>query len=144
MGKQYLLDAPTYESAGKGYAWIMINYSTLSDENKEELFAIEETRDKNGSNVGQKIVWLIKGPSCMYTFGKNTNTEEKNELYEKFKAKSFVFMYNSDRYPKEVAILRMPINSKTTVKDVELYFDKLIERFRVQQIEINNRNQDRE
>lgn len=55
-GKELFLDAPTYESAGKGYAWIMINYNTLSDENKEELFAIEETKDSKGSNIGEKIV----------------------------------------------------------------------------------------
>lgn len=32
----------TFKSEGKGYAWIMINFSTLSDENKQILFSLEK------------------------------------------------------------------------------------------------------
>lgn len=144
-GKEYFLDAPTYESAGKGYAWIMLNYDSLSDENKEELFSIEKTQDSNGINIGEKIVWFIQGPSVMYNFNMlKTKEQKKNILDEKFKNSSFILQYNSDWYPKQVVILRMPINNKTTVTDVELYFEKLIERLKQQQVEINNPSMERE
>ena len=32
---------PTFLSAGKGYAWIMINYNTLSDNSKQHLLPIK-------------------------------------------------------------------------------------------------------
>lgn len=34
--------------AGKGYAWIMLNFNTLSDENKDLLFELEERIGKDG------------------------------------------------------------------------------------------------
>lgn len=144
-GKQYFLDAPTYESAGKGYAWIMLNYSSLSDENKEELFLLEEAKDSNGINIGEKIVWFVQGPSVMYDFNITKSKEQKeNTLEEKFKNHSFILQYNSDRYPKQVVILRMPINNKTTVTDVELYFEKITERLKSQQMDRNTPSIDRE
>ena len=97
-GKQYFLDALTYESAGKGYAWIMFNYDSLSDENKEELFLMEEMKDSNGINIGEKIVWFIQGPSFMYDF--SITKSKENILDGKFKNHSFILQYNSDRYPK--------------------------------------------
>ena len=32
---------PTFDDVGKGYAWIMINFDTLSDENKDWLFDLD-------------------------------------------------------------------------------------------------------
>lgn len=55
-GKEFLLDAPTCESAGRGYAWIMINFSNLSDENKETLFSLLQSKDSKGVNIGEKII----------------------------------------------------------------------------------------
>ena len=55
-GKEFLLDAPTSESAGRGYAWIMINFSNLSDENKETLFSLLQSKDSKGVNIGEKII----------------------------------------------------------------------------------------
>ena len=60
------------------------------------------------------------------------------KLDKKFEDHAFVLKYNSDRYPKKVAFLRMPIHNETTVIDVESYFDKLIERLKQQQVPIVN------
>lgn len=57
---------------------------------------------------------------------------------EKFEKHSFVLKYNVDIYPNKVVFLRMPISGETTVIDVERYFEKLTERLKQQQVEINN------
>ena len=41
--------------AGKGYAWLMINYNTLSDENREIIFSLEK-------ELGEEIIWFVKSP----------------------------------------------------------------------------------
>lgn len=133
-GKRLLLNAPTYESAGRGYAWIMINFMNLSDENKETLFSLEQIKNNEGINVGERIVWFIKGDS-IDIFNKDLSDEIENSLDEKFEKRSFDLKYNSDRYPKKVVILRMPISSETTVIDVERYFKKLTEGLKQQQIQ---------
>lgn len=51
-GQQWFYPRPSYEDAGKGYAWIMINFDTLSDENKDWLFSLEERN-------GQKAIWFV-------------------------------------------------------------------------------------
>lgn len=134
-GKELLLDAPTYESAGRGYAWIMINFSNLSDENKETLFSIGERKDSKGANIGEKIIWFVKANPLMYFFNQDQSDEIKNDLDKKFEEHSFILQYNSDRYPKKVVLLRMPINDETTVIDVERYFAKITEKLKQQQIE---------
>lgn len=137
-GKEFLLDAPTYESAGRGYAWIMINFSNLSDDNKETLFSLAQSKDSKGVNIGEKIIWFVKANPIMYIFDRGQNNEKKNSLDKKFEEHSFILQYNSDRYPKKVVFLRMPINDETTVIDVERYFEKLTEKFKQQQIEISS------
>lgn len=134
-GKELLLNSPTCESAGRGYAWIMINFSNLSDENKEVLFSLEERKDSNGVNIGKKIIWFIKHDSFMFFKNQGQTDEMKNSLDQKFEEHSFDLLYNSDRYPKKVVLLRMPINDETTVIDVERYFGKLTEKLQQQQIE---------
>lgn len=133
-GREYFLDSPTYESAGKGYAWVMLNYNNLSDENKEELFSIEETKNSDGINIGEKIVWFIKANSFKNIFSTSKTEKEQNNLDKEFEKRSFVLTYNSGRYPKEVVFLRMPIDDKTTVANVEEYFDRLTERLKEQQV----------
>lgn len=51
-GQQWRYPRPSFEDAGKGYAWIMINFDTLSDENKDWLFSLEERN-------GQKAIWFV-------------------------------------------------------------------------------------
>lgn len=44
---------PSFEDAGRGYAWIMLDFDSLSDENKDYLFALEEKKN------GEKAIWFI-------------------------------------------------------------------------------------
>ena len=99
-GKEWFLNAPTYESAGRGHAWIMINFTSLSDDNKEALFSLEQTKNDEGVNIGERIVWFIDGES-FYLFD-GEQSEMKTDLDKKFDERSFALQYNSDRYPKKL------------------------------------------
>ena len=59
-GQQWLLNHPTYEDAGRGYAWIMLNFQTLSEANREWLFSLEERKSENGEPIGEKAIWFIE------------------------------------------------------------------------------------
>lgn len=81
-GQELFLDASTYEDAGRGYAWVMLNYNTLSDENKEILFSMEEEKDDKGINIGEKMIWFIHHDT--FTISSKIKEEnKKNELDEK-------------------------------------------------------------
>ena len=137
-GQELFLDMPTYESAGRGYAWIMINFANLTDENKETLFSLHQAKNNQGDHIGERIVWFVRGRTLMNIFNAEKSAETKNSLDEKFEKHSFVLKYNVDRYPNKVVFLRMPISDETIVIDVERYFEKLTERLKQQQVEINN------
>lgn len=137
-GQELFLDMPTYESAGRGYAWIMINFANLTDENKEILFSLQQAKNNQGDHIGERIVWFVRGRTLMNIFNAEKNAETKNSLDEKFEKHSFVLKYNVDRYPNKVVFLRMPISNETTVMDVERYFEKLTERLKQQQVEIGS------
>ena len=121
----------TFLRAGKGYAWIMLNYNTLSDENKEVLFNMEE-------QLGEVSVWFVKSNyvevinSIRKPFRLKPIVEKFDDKYaEKFQEKQLVLMYNN-RYPRRSVFIRMPIYNKTKVEDVENYFDKIINQFKTQ------------
>lgn len=146
------LDAPTFEDAGVGYAWIMLNFDTLSDDNKDMLFSLEERVGPNGEKIGERGIWFVhpfmmgnlsydlKTGKLDYEYLKTILTEdemppkiEKDERLAKFEAKSIILSYN-DRYPADVVMIRMPINESTTVAEVEDYFYKFAEALKQQSI----------
>lgn len=53
-------DTPAFDEVGKGYAWIMINFDTLSDENKDWLFELEARKGQNGEHIGEKAIWFVQ------------------------------------------------------------------------------------
>ena len=115
----------TFLQAGKGYAWIMINYNTLSDENRQILFSLEET-------MGEDTIWFVK--SCYVEFMNKIRkpfklkpmVENFDDMYaDKFKERQLILMYNN-KYPRRAVFIRMPIDENTTVNDVEQYFDNII------------------
>lgn len=121
----------TFLRAGKGYAWIMLNYNTLSDENREVLFNIEE-------ELGEDSVWFVQSNytefmnSVRKPFKLKPLVEEYHDKYaEKFKEKEVIIMYNN-KYPRRSAFIRMPIDENTKVEDVENYFDEITSKFKVQ------------
>lgn len=116
---------------GKGYAWIMINYNTLSDENRKILFSLEK-------ELGEDTICFVKSnyveiinPIRKFFKLKELTEEFSDEYAEKFKEKQILLMYNN-KYPRRSVFIRMPVDEKTTVEDVELYFCKIIDKLKKQ------------
>jgi hypothetical protein len=121
----------TFLRAGKGYAWLMLNYNTLSDENRKILFDIEK-------QYGEDSVWFVKSNYTEFvnairkTLHLKPIVEKFDDKYaEKFKEKQLILMYNN-KYPRRAAFIRMPINETTKVEDVEKYFDEITSKFKKQ------------
>ncbi|MBR3002293.1 MAG: hypothetical protein IKF38_01820 [Clostridia bacterium] len=121
----------TFVRAGKGYAWVMLNYNTLSDENREVLFNLEE-------ELGEDSVWFVKSNYVEFLntlrkpFKLEPIVEKFDDKYaEKFKEKQLILMYNN-KYPRRSAFIRMPIDENTKVEEVENYFDEIISKFQNQ------------
>lgn len=117
--------------AGKGYAWIMINYNILSEENKEILYKIEE-------EIGEDSIWFVKTDFIQLinkirkVFKLKEIDEYENDKYAKrFKEKEVMLRYNN-KYPNKNVFIRMPINQYTEVEDIELYFDRIISKLKKQ------------
>lgn len=151
----YMLSAqkPTFEDAGKGYAWIMLNFDTLSDENKDWLFDLEEKKGANGENIGEKGVWFVqpcvignldyKIKTDQYTYEQLRELLDESEIPQeieyderlaRFDKKRVVLTYNN-MYPINTVMLRYPINEKTTVEEVSEYFKALAKSFKDQEKE---------
>ena len=114
LDSNFPLFIPDFTVAGKGYAWIMLNYDKLSNENKDKIFELQR-------KLSEKKVWFVY--STYYT--KFHKKEENYDDYKKrFDEKSFKLMYNN-KYPRRAIFLRMPISNDTTVEEVEQYFCKL-------------------
>ena len=114
-----------FTQAGKGYAWLMINYNTLSDENREILFSLEK-------ELGEETIWFVKEnfTDSMNSIRKRLKmkliVQKFDDKYaDKFKEKQILLMYNN-KYPTRNVFIRMPIYKQTKVEDVEVYFDKII------------------
>lgn len=149
--KQWVYPSPTFEDAGKGYSWIMINFDSLSDSNKDLLFSIEERTGKDGQKIGEKIIWFvhpcimgnldykIKTGQYSYEYLRTILEEEEipqnievDERLAKFEKRHVVLRYNN-RYPENTVIIRMPINEATTVDEVDKYFTNFAKSFENQQ-----------
>ena len=114
-----------FEQAGKGYAWLMINYNTLSDENREIFFTLEK-------ELGENAIWFVKEnyTDSMNAIRKRLKMklimqEFTDRFADEFKEKQMLLMYNN-KYPTRNVFIRMPIDEKTKVEDVEIYFNKII------------------
>ena len=132
IGREMYLNRPTFEDAGRGYAWVMLNYNSLSPQNKDMLFLLEQRKDPNGENIGERIVWFIYDwVGKLLSFD---SLDNKSEAEKRFDARSFALAYN-DRYPDRTVILRMPVTEETTVEEVERHFVQLAELFKQQELE---------
>lgn len=121
----------TFLQVGKGYAWLMINYNTLTDENRKILFSLEE-------ELGEDTIWFVKSNyiefinSIRKRFKMKELTEIFNDKYaEVFKQKQLILMYNN-KYPRRSVFIRMPIDEKTKVEDVEIYFHDILSKLSTQ------------
>lgn len=105
---------PNFTVVGKGYAWIMINYDKLSDENKEKIFELQE-------ELTEKRIWFVYS---MYYVKFKTEEESYTDYKKRFDEKAFRLIYNN-KYPRRAVFVRMPIDNETTVEEVENYFCEL-------------------
>lgn len=156
----FFLDPPTFEDAGVGYAWIMIDFDTLSSENKKIILELEAREDSDGNKVGEEAIWFVH-PTTMGNIDYKMKTGrfdyrlldipvaedekpieriEPDPQYIQYEDKAIILAYN-DRYPVNTVILRRSIDENTTIEEVEEYFCKiseLLKNQRTQNIEINN------
>lgn len=140
-----LFEGHTFLEAGKGYAWITINFDTLSFENKNFLFDLE-------SSIGEKLIWFVH-PFEMtdkieyalrigkydYAFLKQFFSDEEipkdieiDEMLIEFEKRHVVLLYPWLDSSTQAIFLRMPINHETTVEEVEEYFSTLANQFNSQ------------
>lgn len=147
-----LFENHLFLEAGKGYAWIMLNFNTLSDENKELLFELEERIGKDGEKVGEKAIWFVH-PTEMdgniefslrigkydYDFLRTILSEEEIprniEVEEKlieFEKRHIVLLYPWTDSSTEAVFLRMPVDEHTTAEEVEEYFVNFAQCFKTQ------------
>lgn len=150
-GRQFFYPSPTFEDAGKGYSWIMINFDSLSDSNKDLLFSIEERTGDNGEKIGEKIIWFVHpfmignlyykiktgqySSEYLRTFLTDEEIPQDIEIDERllqFEKRHIVLSYN-DRYPTNTVIIRMPVKETTTVDEVDEYFTKFAKCLKSQQ-----------
>ena len=115
----------SFTEAGKGYAWLMIKYNTLSDENRKILFELEK-------ELGEDTIWFVKSNyvDAMNAIRKRLKmklmVETFNDKYaDEFKKRQLLLMYNNN-YPRRCVFIRMPIDEDTKVGDVEEYFSNII------------------
>lgn len=142
-----LLEGHIFMEAGKGYAWLMINFDTLSFENKNMLFDLEKS-------IGEKLIWFVH-PFEMsdkieyalrigkydYDFISQIFNEEDvpqnievDEMLIEFEKRHIVLLYPWADSSTEAVFLRMPINEQTTVDEVEEYFSTLARQFKNQMV----------
>lgn len=145
-----------FRDAGVGYAWIMLDFDTLSDENKEMLLRLEERKDEKGNKVGEEAIWFVHpglmgnidymlktgrlDPNLVLAATENDMNIKPVEIvpaeqnYVDFEDKAIILPYNSERYPENTVILRMPVDENTTVEEVEEYFCKMAELLKSQRV----------
>lgn len=125
----------TFLEAGIGYAWIMINFDSLSDENKDLIFRLEEKIGENRiwfvhpAEMDGNIEFALKIGKYDYDFVRQAldeadipqNIEVDPRLVE-FEKRHICLMYPWEDSSSQAIFLRMPLYEKTTVDEVESYF----------------------
>ena len=114
-GQEYYFDRSTFDDAGKGYAWVMLDFDSLSDENKNRILEAEE-------KVGGEKVWFAQ--AYRYYIGTESKVSPfpKNLIDQKFMDKMITIGYNSDYYGERVIFLRKRVFEDSTVDEVSNYF----------------------
>ena len=121
----------TFLSLGKGFVWLMINYETLSDENKKILFDLEDVLQEDTICFVKSNYVEIINPVRKF-FKLKQHVEIFNDTYaDVFKQRQILLMYNN-KYPRRSVFVRMSVNKNTTVEDVEVYFEKILSQLKHQ------------
>ena len=121
----------TFLQAGKGYSWVMVNYNTLSDENREIFFNLEK-------ELGEESIWFVKSNYVEFlnSLRRPFKIKEKVETFDdkyadEFRKRQLLLTYNN-KYPRRAVFIRMPIDETTTVENVENYFTKITDKLKEQ------------
>lgn len=138
----HLFETHTFLEAGIGYAWIMLNFDSLSSENKDLVFQLE-------NDLGSKAVWFVH-PAEMtgniefslrigkfnYDILRQSLDEEEipkgieiDEKLIEFEKRHIVLLYPWMGSSTEAIFLRMPISDQTTIDEVNDYFSSLADCF---------------
>ena len=103
----------------------MINYNTLSDENREIVFSLEDS-------LGEDTILFVKEnfTDAMNYLRRKFKIKQKPQVFNdkyanKFKSKQLKLVYKNV-YPTRNVFIRMPIDKNTKVEDVDLYFNEII------------------
>lgn len=132
---EHRFETYTFLEAGVGYAWIMINFDSLSDENKDLIFRLEEKIGENRiwfvhpAEMDGNIEFALKIGKYDYEFVRQAldeadipqNIEVDPRLVE-FEKRHICLMYPWEDSSSQAIFLRMPLYEKTTVDEVESYF----------------------
>lgn len=128
--KQHKLQ--TFFRAGKGYGWLMLDFKTLSDENKEIIFSLEK-------ELGEESIWFVESlnvyvkNSIRRFFKLNLIEEDAGDKYDVlYKEKRLLLMISGAIYPRRSVFIRMPLNKTTTSYEVEEYFTNIISKLKKQ------------
>lgn len=138
-----LFETHTFLEAGCGYAWIMINFRTLSNENKNLLLSLES----KGKSCGRTI-WFVH-PFSMddniehslrtgkYGYDDLRDILSEDEIPKGIEVDPYSIEFEKRHvvlmYPwidsSEAVFLRMPLHDQTTVEEVEEYFVNFAKQF---------------
>lgn len=149
-GKNKWLDyyqVPDLFTYGNGYAYIMINYDVLSDENKhviQELFETlndtQEGKVQNGTYEGNKKVVVGFNPPLLYSLFKGPSSfkgakideaayyEEMAKTNDEF-FKEHADMVHTSTQKSRIVLLRYPVDKNTKISDVTNFFNKICQKF---------------
>lgn len=149
MNQDFMSETPKFDMAGKGYAWMMLDFDSLSDENKNWLFELEQRKGRDGEPIGEKAVWFVhpcemgniefdlKIGKYDYNFIRQVVPEDQipkgievDPKLVEFEKRHIVLGYGG--YSENSVFLRMPLNEQSTVEEVEDYFAKFAAAFKSQ------------
>lgn len=111
-------------SYGDGYAWIMLDYDSLEEKNKQILGALNDQNPE----------------LCLYTISDSIKFLKSDEEFKKRCKKISKYEQN---YGYRAVLLRYPLSIDTTIEEVTNYFNTLVEKFYNQEKELNVANSTR-
>ena len=99
---------------GEGYAWMWIDYSSLSDQNKELVQSWYQQETEPEPQKRRFLCTISASPECWD--------------FDSFLIENQVQL-NTPNYSDSGFIMRYPVNEETTVEEVQAYFNNLARAF---------------
>lgn len=109
---------------GEGYAYIMIDYDSLDEENKNIIHQMYDEHNE---------LFLY---SCTDYFQSITDDEEFNKRCKKVNI-------NEQHYGYRTITIRYPLNPQTTIEEVKNYYEEIVNRLKNQDNKLKTENETR-